>query len=145
MDVDPTVEEILEDNLSKLRRLNDKTIDDKYPLPNIADLFVKLGNAKYFSTIYFASGYHQIKVDKADQAKTAFTTQSGARRVRWTAAWKVGLMLPLTPRASFGYAGASEPPQAAPRRDDCGRKLKHFSQRKPTVVPNAPKTATAEF
>lgn len=33
------------------RRLNDITIDDKYPLPNITDLFDKLGKSVYFSTI----------------------------------------------------------------------------------------------
>lgn len=55
------------------RRLNDITIDDKYPLPNINDLLDKLGKSTYFSTIDLASGYHQIEVEKADRQKTAFT------------------------------------------------------------------------
>lgn len=59
------------------RRLNDVTIDDKYPLPNITDLFDKLGKSTYFSTIDLASGYHQIEVEESDRSKTAFTTQSG--------------------------------------------------------------------
>lgn len=59
------------------RRLNDITTDDKYPLPNITDLFDKLGKSNYFSTIDLASGYHQIEVEEPDRAKTAFTTQSG--------------------------------------------------------------------
>lgn len=59
------------------RRLNDITIDDKYPLPNISDLFDKLGRATYFSTIDLASGYHQIEVERQDREKTAFSTQSG--------------------------------------------------------------------
>lgn len=59
------------------RRLNEITVDDKYPLPNITDLFDKIGKAQYFSTIDLASGYHQIEVNEQDRAKTAFTTQSG--------------------------------------------------------------------
>ncbi|CAG4987577.1 unnamed protein product [Colias eurytheme] len=59
------------------RRLNDVTIDDKYPLPNISELFDKLGKSQYFSTIDLASGYHQIEVNNEDQHKTAFTTQTG--------------------------------------------------------------------
>lgn len=59
------------------RRLNEITIDDKYPLPNITDLFDRLGKACYFTTIDLASGYHQIEVNKDDQPKTAFTTQAG--------------------------------------------------------------------
>lgn len=59
------------------RRLNEITIDDKYPLPNIHDLFDKLGKSSYFSTLDLASGYHQIEVDKNDRQKTAFTTNNG--------------------------------------------------------------------
>lgn len=59
------------------RRLNEITIDDKYPLPNITDLFDKLGKSTYFSTIDLASGYHQIEVNPKDRPKTAFTTQAG--------------------------------------------------------------------
>lgn len=59
------------------RRLNDITIDDKYPLPNINDLFDKLGKSVYFTTIDLASGYHQIEVENQDKPKTAFSTQNG--------------------------------------------------------------------
>lgn len=59
------------------RRLNELTTDDKYPLPNITDLFDRLGKSVYFSTLDLASGYHQIEVNPADMPKTAFTTQSG--------------------------------------------------------------------
>lgn len=59
------------------RRLNDITVDDKYPLPNITDLFDKLGKCSYFSTLDLASGYHQIEVEKKDRQKTAFSTQNG--------------------------------------------------------------------
>lgn len=59
------------------RRLNDITIDDRYPLPNIMDLFDKLGKSTYFSTLDLASGYHQIEVQEQDRDKTAFSTQNG--------------------------------------------------------------------
>lgn len=59
------------------RRLNEITTDDKYPLPNISDLFDKLGKSVYFSTIDLASGFHQIEVEEEDRQKTAFSTQSG--------------------------------------------------------------------
>jgi len=42
------------------RKLNDLTIGDSFPLPNITDILDQLGNAKYFSTLDLASGYHQI-------------------------------------------------------------------------------------
>lgn len=59
------------------RRLNDITTDDKYPLPNITDLFDKLGKAKYFSTLDLANGYHQIEINEEDRQKTAFSTEAG--------------------------------------------------------------------
>ncbi|MGR0260407.1 reverse transcriptase domain-containing protein, partial [Klebsiella pneumoniae] len=39
------------------RKLNEMTVNDKYPLPNIEDLLNKLQNAKIFSTIDLASGF----------------------------------------------------------------------------------------
>jgi len=60
------------------RRLNDLTIGDSYPLPNITDISDdQLGNAKYFSTLDLASGYHQIAMDEKDKNKTAFSTPYG--------------------------------------------------------------------
>lgn len=59
------------------RRLNDITVDDKYPLPNINDLFDMLGKSTYFTTLDLASGYHQIEVDSEDKPKTGFSTPFG--------------------------------------------------------------------
>lgn len=59
------------------RRLNDITTDDKYPLPNITDLFDKLGKSKYFTTLDLANGYHQIEINETDRQKTAFSTEAG--------------------------------------------------------------------
>lgn len=59
------------------RKLNEQTIDDKYPIPNIDELFDKLGKCIYFSTIDLAKGFHQIEMSPEDQDKTAFSTASG--------------------------------------------------------------------
>ena len=59
------------------RALNNKTIGDAYPLPNIVDILDQLGGAQYFSVIDLASGFHQIKMHPEDSHKTAFTTPFG--------------------------------------------------------------------
>lgn len=59
------------------RRLNDKIIEDKYPLPNINDILDRLGRAQYFTTLDLASGYHQVEMHPKDVEKTAFTTERG--------------------------------------------------------------------
>ncbi|MGL4388093.1 MAG: reverse transcriptase domain-containing protein, partial [Brevinema sp.] len=59
------------------RKLNEKTISDAYPLPNIIDILDQLGRCNYFSTIDLASGFHQIPMDKSDISKTAFTGPDG--------------------------------------------------------------------
>lgn len=59
------------------RKLNDKTIEDKYPLPNIDDILDKLGRAQYFTTLDLASGYHQVEMHPDDTEKTAFTIDRG--------------------------------------------------------------------
>ena len=59
------------------RKLNEKTVGDAYPLPNVTEILDQLGGAKYFSTLDLASGFHQIPVDPASKAKTAFSTPHG--------------------------------------------------------------------
>lgn len=59
------------------RKVNEKTIDDKYPIPNITDILDKLGNCQYFSTLDLASGFHQIEMNPADISKTAFNVEHG--------------------------------------------------------------------
>lgn len=56
------------------RRLNNVTIGDAFPLPNITDIFDQLGKSKYFTTLDLASGFHQIPMDPRDSAKTAFSS-----------------------------------------------------------------------
>ncbi|KMQ88105.1 enzymatic polyprotein endonuclease reverse [Lasius niger] len=59
------------------QRLNNLTIGDSFPLPNITDILDQLGNAKYFTTLDLASGYHQIPMAENDKKKTAFSTPYG--------------------------------------------------------------------
>lgn len=59
------------------RKLNQKTTDDRYPIPNITDILDKLGRCQYFSTLDLASGFHQIQVHKKDIPKTAFSVEGG--------------------------------------------------------------------
>jgi hypothetical protein len=57
------------------RSLNKVTVKNKYPLPNINDLFDQLKGAKVFSKIDLRSGYFQLKIREQDIPKTAFTTR----------------------------------------------------------------------
>jgi len=59
------------------RALNEKTLGDAYPLPNISDILDQIGSAKYFSVFDLASGFHQIPMSEADAPKTAFSTPFG--------------------------------------------------------------------
>lgn len=59
------------------RKLNEKTLDDRYPIPNITDILDKLGKCQYFSTLDLASGFHQIELAKKDIHKTAFSVEGG--------------------------------------------------------------------
>lgn len=56
------------------RRLNDVTVGDSFPLPNINEILDQLGKAQYFTTLDLASGFWQIPLKKEDQEKTAFST-----------------------------------------------------------------------
>jgi len=57
--------------------LNQKTIGDAYPLPNISEILDQLGSAKYFSVFDLAQGFHQIPMCPKDSPKTAFSTPYG--------------------------------------------------------------------
>ena len=59
------------------RALNEKTVGDAYPLPNITDILDQLWSAQYFTVLDLAAGFHQIEIDPADRHKTAFSTQFG--------------------------------------------------------------------
>ncbi|MCO5597579.1 hypothetical protein L7F22_051658 [Adiantum nelumboides] len=59
------------------RALNRLTIKNKFPLPQIEDLFDKLQGSTYFGRIDLKSGYHQIRIVDEDILKTTFCTTFG--------------------------------------------------------------------
>lgn len=59
------------------RKLNAKTIADRYPIPNISDVLDRLGRMTYFTTLDLKSGFHQVKVAEKDIHKTAFSVEGG--------------------------------------------------------------------
>ena len=59
------------------QRLNTKTVGNAYPLPRTQESFDELVEAKFFSTLGLASGYHQIAMHPDDQNKTAFVMPMG--------------------------------------------------------------------
>lgn len=60
------------------RALNNITVKNAYPLPRIDELLNRLSQARYFSKIDLASGYHQVRVSPDDVMKTAFRTRYGS-------------------------------------------------------------------
>lgn len=56
-----------------LRKLNEETVNDAYPLLNIVEILNQLGSAKYFLIFDLAQSFHQIFMHPNDQAKTAFS------------------------------------------------------------------------
>ena len=47
---------------SDYRALNKITIRNKYPIPLIADIFDRLGQAKYFTKMDLSKGYYQVRI-----------------------------------------------------------------------------------
>ena len=59
------------------RALNSQTIQNRYALPRIDELFDRLHGAKVFTKLDLTSGYYQIAIDPKDRYKTAFRTRYG--------------------------------------------------------------------
>jgi len=59
------------------RKVNKVTIFDAEPMPRVDDIYAKLANARYFSTLDFCKGYWQIPMAVEDREKTAFSTPFG--------------------------------------------------------------------
>ncbi|KAL9267493.1 Transposon Ty3-I Gag-Pol polyprotein-like protein [Drosera capensis] len=57
------------------RALNKITVKNKYPIPLIADLFDRLGDARWFSKLDLRSGYWQVRIAEGDEPKTTCVTR----------------------------------------------------------------------
>ena len=59
------------------RKLNDITVKDAHPLPQIDDTLEASKGAKIFSTLDLKSGYWQVPIKEEHKSKTAFRTGLG--------------------------------------------------------------------
>ncbi|CAI7773707.1 unnamed protein product [Closterium sp. NIES-53] len=60
------------------RALKRVTVESRYPIPRADELIDQLRTALVFSKIDLRGGYHQIRVEPSDCAKTAFRTRYGS-------------------------------------------------------------------
>ena len=56
------------------RALNKVTRKFTWPMPKVEDIFSKLNEATYFTTLDLQAGYHHIPLDKPSIPKTAFNS-----------------------------------------------------------------------
>ncbi len=59
------------------RRLNNVTVPDTYPLPNMMDFSSRVAGCSIFTKIYLRKGYYQIPMHPADILKTTIITPFG--------------------------------------------------------------------
>ncbi|CAF1606429.1 unnamed protein product [Rotaria magnacalcarata] len=59
------------------RKLNNITIQDNYPLPNLEQTIQMVGGHQYYTKLDLRSGYFQIPILDKDKHKTAFITVHG--------------------------------------------------------------------
>lgn len=59
------------------RKLNQETVDLRWPIPNVQSILDVLSNNSYFTTLDMKSGYWQVPMSEKDKAKTAFVTHMG--------------------------------------------------------------------
>ncbi|GBM16563.1 Retrovirus-related Pol polyprotein from transposon 297 [Araneus ventricosus] len=63
--------------VADLRKLNEKTVPDNFPIPNLTEMVETLRVAKYFTSMDLTSGFHQIKMDQTHAHLTGIPTEFG--------------------------------------------------------------------
>lgn len=51
------------------RKINERTIPDRYPIPDTSIILANLGKSKFFTTLDLKSGFHQIIMCEEDRQK----------------------------------------------------------------------------
>jgi hypothetical protein len=64
------------------RKLNEITVGDSYPIPNIQDILDKLGRARYFTALDCTSGYLQVPIAKKTDVKLPSVRQTGILNIK---------------------------------------------------------------
>ncbi|GBM27035.1 Retrovirus-related Pol polyprotein from transposon 297 [Araneus ventricosus] len=59
------------------RKLNAKTVKDRYPLPLIDEVLNQLHSGKFFSTIDLKNGFFHVKMEEGSKKLTSFVTHDG--------------------------------------------------------------------
>ena len=59
------------------RRLNDVTVKNRYPLPNIQEMQDRLTGSQWFTKIDLRDAFYAIRIAKGEEWKTAFRTRYG--------------------------------------------------------------------
>nr|XP_054761486.1 uncharacterized protein K02A2.6-like [Lytechinus pictus] len=65
-----------------LREVNKAIVVDRFPLPDIAELFCELEGSSVFSKLDLASAYHQLELAEESRDLTAFITHDGLFRYK---------------------------------------------------------------
>uniref|UniRef100_A0A3Q7GT83 Reverse transcriptase domain-containing protein n=1 Tax=Solanum lycopersicum TaxID=4081 RepID=A0A3Q7GT83_SOLLC len=60
------------------RALNKVTVKNKYPIPLIADMFDRFGQAKVFTKMDLRKGFYQVRIAEGDELKTTCVTHYAA-------------------------------------------------------------------
>ena len=74
--------------------LNDRTVKEKFPMPNAEEIIESLGGANYFMKLDLAKGYWQIPVAKDSQQLLSMVTRRGTYKY---------LRMPFGPSNAPGY------------------------------------------
>ena len=76
------------------KRLNNRTVDDLYLIPNMQDFAAILDGKTIFSKIDLICGYHQIPLNESDIPKTAITTVRSLRVPFWAEDYTTDVTMP---------------------------------------------------